>query len=273
VIGAEDRQHLRVRGERNAARAPGVARQRRPFAHPRGELLLERGIGGLQAIRLLDQRHERGALRLRLDQMQPRPLFGGEHPQLGEHRRGNRPRRERAAMGAAVRDRRELRALLGGRFGGRAEAEAGEEVGIGGVRPEHHLAGVPEAAQGEAEMEEGGAAGEQELAVVGVAHRQRAAPVGPQLDPLAGEPKTPRLDVVHRGGEHRVAGEEAEPLGGGAAGRVVVFGDRPELFAGSVVHRALRRGSGGPGEHTARPAPRWPVPRDALSLCVRTAGA
>ena len=118
--------------------------------------------------------------------------------------------RERPAIGVTLRDRPEEQSLVVRGTALRSKTDAGEQVRIAGIREQGHLVLVAVLPDCQAEVMEEGATAELELPVVRIDHRERSRPVGVEQDRVGVGPDAPRLGVVARGREDRVAEQKDE---------------------------------------------------------------
>jgi len=84
----------------------------------------------------------------------------------------------------------------------------GDEPGSGAVREPGHVGPDPAPVQREAQVEQGGTAGEAQLHILGIRDGESPGRIGVQFDDVRGDAEAPRLRVVHRrrqagGLEHR----------------------------------------------------------------------
>src|SRR5450631_4374565 len=80
------------------------------------------------------------------------------------------------------------------------------------------------------------AAADDELAILRIADGQRALAIGDELEPFAPHVKPPRLRVVARWGERRIARDEGELVGVAMVARILIGSDRPGIECGGRIH-------------------------------------
>ena len=118
-----------------------------------------------------------------------------------------------------------------------SETNAGQQVGITGCRQKLENPFVAEAPHSNPQAADGGAARQSQCAVVRVDHRQAARSICVEFDLIALDLEHPRLRVMPRRRQNRIAQQEAQLFGITARAGVVADVDMP--FGRWVAHAAL----------------------------------
>lgn len=195
-------------------------------ADPPAQLLAERRAARLDAVRDGGEADDRRVRREVVDERDPGAGPVDEPFQTVDHLGRDAAAVERVPVGGAVRDGVEQRPLQLGRPMLPRETDRGEAARERPSRNELDLRPAAGGAEGEVDVGERGAAGDDELAARGVEHVEapRAVGVHGQRVVLDGEP--PRLRVVHRRGKPAVRRGVAEKIGVGGHDAPPVRGRR-----------------------------------------------
>jgi hypothetical protein len=131
-----------------------------------------------------------------VDEVQRRALFGRGPAQVLLLGCRDRCVAERVAVGPSSWNRAEQADDLGSGWRRSAASDLGDEPGAGSVRAQRHVRADASPLQREAEVEQGGTAGDAKLLVLGVDDRQPTRRIDVQRNGLRCQREGPRLGVV-----------------------------------------------------------------------------
>jgi hypothetical protein len=190
----------------------------RAGADPAGEFLPELAVRPLNPVSLRHEIRHSLALGLAIDNAEPGAFQIGGVDQGVEQRVRQRVRHKRLAIGPALGDGVEHEDVFGSGVASKPEMEPGQEIGLLRVRADLGAIFMAEILGSDAEIEEGGATTDGQLALLRIDGGQGAAPIGEQLDVHGVNAEHPGLRIVARGRENGVSDEELELVGGETVG-------------------------------------------------------